>query len=101
MQKTKSAHESKTNKILWDFEIQTDHPIPARRPDLVLKDYCHLVDFAVPVDHRFKMKQSKNINKYLYLAEELKKLWNLKVTVILIIGGVLGTASKKLKMRLA
>ena len=24
-----------THSLLWDFEVQTDHPIPARRPDLV------------------------------------------------------------------
>ena len=28
--------ENKTQKILWDFEIQTDHLISARRPDLVI-----------------------------------------------------------------
>ena len=28
--------ENETNKTHWDFEIQTDHPIPARRPDIVL-----------------------------------------------------------------
>ena len=31
-----SVPEIETHKILWDFEIQTDHLIPARRPDLVL-----------------------------------------------------------------
>ena len=32
------------NKNLWDFEIQTDHLISARRPDLVIvnkKQNCH------------------------------------------------------------
>ena len=28
--------ENKTRKIHWDIEIQTDHQIPARRPDLVI-----------------------------------------------------------------
>ena len=44
------------HKILWDFEIQTDHLIPARRPDLVLinkkKRTCHYVNFVVSVDNR-------------------------------------------------
>ena len=26
--------ENETHKLLWDFEIQTDHLISARRPDL-------------------------------------------------------------------
>ena len=28
--------ENKMHKILWDFEIQTDHLILSRRPDLVI-----------------------------------------------------------------
>ena len=30
-----SALENKTHKFLWDFQIQMDHVISARRPDLV------------------------------------------------------------------
>ena len=45
-----------SHKLLWDFNIQTDHLIPARRPDLILinkrKRICKIVDFAVPADHR-------------------------------------------------
>ena len=44
-------NNNETHKILWDFEIQIDHPIPFRRPDLILihkkKRTCHQVDFAV------------------------------------------------------
>ena len=28
--------ENEMHKLLWDFEIQTDHLISARRPDLVI-----------------------------------------------------------------
>ena len=28
--------ENDTHKLLWDFNIQTDHLIPARRPDLMI-----------------------------------------------------------------
>ena len=31
MQKPKSVLENETHKILWDFEIKTDHLISARR----------------------------------------------------------------------
>ena len=37
MDKLESVLENKT-KILWDFEIQTDHPIQARKPDPVLDE---------------------------------------------------------------
>ena len=53
-----------------------DHLIPAIRPDLALinkKRICHIVDFAVSVDDRVKIKESGKLNKYLDLARELKK----------------------------
>ena len=28
--------ENATHTLLWDFNIQTDHLIPARRPDLII-----------------------------------------------------------------
>ena len=28
--------ENYSHKLLWDFDIQTDHLIPARRPDLII-----------------------------------------------------------------
>ena len=36
MQKSESVQENEAHKILWDFEIQMDHPISARRPDQAL-----------------------------------------------------------------
>ena len=44
--------ENDTHKLLWDFNIQTDHLIPARRPDLkimnIKKRTCKIVDFCCP-----------------------------------------------------
>ena len=31
-----SVLENDIHKLLWDFDIQTDHLIPARRPDLII-----------------------------------------------------------------
>ena len=86
--------------MLLDFEIQTDHLILARRPDLVIvnkKRTYRIVDFAVPVEHKEKQKESEKRNKYLDLArEQEKKLWNMKVTVIPVVNGELGTVTKSL-----
>ena len=46
---------------------------------------CKIVDFAVPADLRIKLKESEKKDKYLDLAEELKKLWNMKVTIVPIV----------------
>ena len=45
--------------------------------------------FAVPADHWIKLKECEKRNKYLDLARELKKLWNMKVTIIPIVIGAL------------
>ena len=92
--------ENYTHKLLWDFDMQTDHLIPARRPDLIIinkkKRICKIVDFAVLADHRIKLKECEKRDKYLDLARELKKLWNMKVTIIPIMIGAFGTVTKRL-----
>ena len=69
--------ENDTHKLLWDFNIQTDHLIPARRPDLIIfnkkERICKIVYFAVPVDRRINLKESEKKDKYLDLGRELKK----------------------------
>ena len=64
------------HKLLWDFDIQTDHLISARRPDLIIiyknKRTCRIVNFAVPPDCRVKLKGSEKKDRYLDQARELK-----------------------------
>ena len=43
-----------------------------------------------------KMKENEKKDTYLDLARELKKLWNMKVTIIPIVIGALGTITKGL-----
>ena len=66
--------ENDSHKLLWDFSIQTDHLIPARRPDIKIinkkKRICKIVNFAVPTDHKINLKESEKKNKYLDLARE-------------------------------
>ena len=59
---------------------------------------CHLVDFAIPGEHRVKIKESKEINKYPDLTRELIKLLNMRGTIILIVVGALETTQKNLKI---
>ena len=48
--------------------------ISARRPELIVINKkmrtCKIVDFAVPTDHRVKLKESEKNDKYLDLARE-------------------------------
>ena len=55
-----------------------------------------IVDFAVPADHGIKLKECEKKDKYLDLARESKKLWNMKMTIIPIAIGAFGTVTKGL-----
>ena len=54
------------------------------------------MDFSIPVDHRVKLKECEKKDKYLNLGRELKKLWNVKVTIISLVIGSLSTVTKGL-----
>ena len=57
---------------------------------------CKIDDFAILADHRIKLKEIEKKDKYLNLAWELKKLWNMKVTFIPNVIDVLGRVNKGL-----
>ena len=92
------VQENDSHKLLWEFNIKTDHLIPTRRPDLIIinkrKRIRKIVDFAVPADHRINLKESEKKDEYYDLARELKKLWNMKVTTAPVVIGALGTVTK-------
>ena len=74
-----SVIENDTQRLLWDFDIQTDHLISVRRPHLSeikkkKKRICKIVNFAVSADHRIKLKECEKKDKYLDLGMDLKKL---------------------------
>ena len=54
------------------------------------------MDFAVQADYRIKLKECGKKDKYLDLARELKKLWNMKVTIIPILIRAFETVTKGL-----
>ena len=59
--------ENNTHKLLWNFDIDTDHLISARRPDLIIinkkKRTNKIIDFAVSADHRIKLKACEKKDK--------------------------------------
>ena len=64
MQNPASILENEMHTIFCDFMIQTDHQISVRRPDLVIvkkrkknEKTCWIVEFAVPADHKAKLKK--------------------------------------------
>ena len=81
-----SVLENGNCTLLWDFTIQTDNEIKARKPDMIVEDKeqntCTIIDFAVSYDSRIELKEKEKIDKYRDLSIELKRLWKMKVTVV-------------------
>ena len=55
------------NEFLGDFEIQTNHQIHSRRPDLILinQKIYQIMDFAIPADCRDERKEDERKKKKL------------------------------------
>ena len=85
--------ENDAHKLLWDSDIQTDHLISTGRPDLIIINNKK-ENFAVLADRRIKLKECEKKDKYLDLARELKKLWNMKVSIVPSVIGAFSTETE-------
>ena len=60
--------ENESYKLLWDFTIQCDRMVEARRPDIVFADKkkkeTKILDVAVPGVGRVKDKELEKIEQY-------------------------------------
>ena len=93
--------ENYTHKLQWDFDVHMDNLISARKQDLIMinqkkKRICKIVDFVITADRKIKLKECEKKDEYLDLARELKKLWNVKVTIVPIVTGAFAAATKGL-----
>ncbi|XP_067940443.1 uncharacterized protein [Watersipora subatra] len=91
--------ENEKVKLLWDFNMQTDKVIKAKRLDLIpinkeTKQF-HVIDIAIPGDTRVVQKEDEKIGKYNELEFEINRLWKVKTEVIPIVIGALGTISMR------
>ena len=64
------------------------------------KNECQKIDFTILYDTRVHDKEVEKIEKYLDLARELKKVWNMRVAVVPLVIGDWGTPAKALEKRL-
>jgi len=103
--RAEAVTENEKVKVLWDFNIQTDKLIEARRPDIVLVNKetkeCQIIDIAIPGDTRVEKKEEEKIDKYHELAFEVGRLWEVRAKVIPIVIGALGTITSRLPSYLA
>ena len=85
-------------------QIQTDRLIDARTSDITIVNKetreCPLIDTACQGDNKVAKKEDENIDKYRDLAREVSKFWNVKVAIIPVAIGALGTVPTMLESRI-
>ena len=100
-QKPEGVVESETFKVLWDFTVQCERKIDAKRPDIVFIDKERevvITDVAIPGDDRVKGKELEKLEKYQLLKDEIAKVWRVrKVIVVPVVIGALGAVSVNFK----
>ena len=93
--------ESETFKVLWDFTVQCERKIDAKRPDIVFIDKERevvITDVAIPGDDRVEGKELEKLEKYQLLKDEIAKVWRVrKVIVVPVVIGALGAVSVNFK----
>lgn len=93
-----SVVENEKVKLLWDVNIYTDKLIHARRPDIVVVDKVAkkvtLIDMAIPADKNVLKKEKEKVTKYQDLKTELQRIWKMKVKVVPVVIGALGSVPK-------
>ena len=96
-----SVREKDEDKLLWDVNIQCDHVIEARRPDIVIVNKqerkCTIIDIAIPADKRIGEKENEKVEKYQDLKREIATMWNMRtMQMVPIVVGSLGSVTKNL-----
>ena len=94
MNRLAGGNESENFKIVWDFTVQCDRKIEARRPDIVFTDKKErevvIIDAAILGDERVKDKELEKLEKYQLLKDEIAKVWRMRkvivVSVLLLLG---------------
>ena len=81
--------------------MQTDRPIPNNKPDIIIRDNDKgtymLIDVAISGDRNVIRKETEKNLKYKRLTIEIKRMWNVKAKVMMLIIGTNRTMSKSLR----
>ena len=92
------AVENEEIKVLWDINIQCDHLIDARRPNLIVMDKKEqkgiIINIAVPADVTVEEKEKEKVEKYQDLKKEIRRLWKLRnAEIVPVVIGAHGSVS--------
>lgn len=91
-------------EIWWDRLVETPRKLNHCRPDIVLINRLEkcwtIIDFSVPIDQNVKNKEDEKRANYSDLAEEIRKMYNVKTCIIPLVIGALGVVTKNFKSQI-
>ena len=97
-------YEERDVTVLWNQAVHADREVTANRPDIIIKNKkdktCTLIDVAIPADRNVVQKEAEKKLKYKSLYIEIKRMWNLKCTIILVINGATAIVTRSLRKNL-
>jgi len=100
----KPVYEEGDVTMLWNQAVHTEREVTANRPDIIIKNKkdntCTLIDVAIPADRNVVQKEAEKKLKYKSLYIEIKRMWNLKCTIILVINGATAIVTRSLRKNL-
>ena len=99
---SRNTLRNKSNKLLWDMDIQCDRIIEARRPNIHIIDKVEKptinINVAIHRDKRINEKEKETIEKYQDIKREIQRFWSLrKVSVVPVIVGALRSVTHNFK----
>jgi len=90
--------------VMWNQAVHTDREVTGNRPDIVIKNKkektCTLIDVAILADRNVVQKEAEKKLKYNSLCIEMRRMWNLKCTVVPVITGATGIVTRGLRENL-
>jgi hypothetical protein len=90
--------------VLWNKAVGTEREFNTNRPVITIKNKkeknCTLVDVAIPADRNVVHKEAEKKLKYKRVFIEIKRMWNLKCTIIPVIIGANGIVTRSLRKNL-
>jgi len=72
--------------VLWNQAVHTEREVTANRRHTIIKNKKEetytLIDVAIPAERNVVQKEAEKNLKYKSLCIEIKRMWNLKCTII-------------------
>ena len=101
---SKPVYEEGNVTVLWNQAVHTGREVTANRPDIIIKNKkektCTLMDVAIPADRNVVQTKAEEKLKYKSLCVEIKRMWNLKYTIIPVITGATKIVTRSLRKNL-